>query len=75
MRRDALFFMVVTELTFQLDRSELKDEAESNTARQGARQTKTALASKGREAAAPPSMLVTLLTSHRERSLLKSAHW
>ena len=28
----------------------------------------------GREVTAPPTMLVTLLTSHRERSLLKSAH-
>ena len=29
----------------------------------------------GREVTAPPSMLVTLLTSHRERSLFKSEHW
>ena len=34
-RRDALRFMSVTELTSQLDRSELKEEAERNTARRG----------------------------------------
>ena len=33
------------------------------------------LTSKGREVASPPTMLVTLLTSHRERSRLKSEHW
>ena len=68
--------MVGTELTSQLDRSELKEEAYWNAARQGARQTKTVsvLTSKGREATAPPYMLVTLLTSHRERSRLKSEH-
>ena len=32
--RDALLSMSVTELTFQLDRSELKDEASLNTARE-----------------------------------------
>ena len=68
--------MSVTELTSQLDRSELKEEAKTNTARQGPRQPKgSMLAGKGSEATAPPYMLVTLLTSHRERSLLKSEHW
>ena len=33
-RRDALLLMWVTELTSQLDRSELKEEAPSNTARE-----------------------------------------
>ena len=33
-RRDALFCMLVTELTSQLDRSELKEEAKANTARE-----------------------------------------
>ena len=32
--RDALAYMLVTELTFQLDRSELKEEAELNTSRE-----------------------------------------
>ena len=116
--------MSVTELTSQLDRSELKEEAWLNTAREewvrakeqalgkpkgGGAEGRTrlhggdgadvparqvgieggggvehcarvsastkdsVLASKGREATAPPFMLVTLLTSHRERSLLKPA--
>ena len=33
-RRDALYCMLVTELTSQLDRSELKEEASRNTARE-----------------------------------------
>ena len=33
-RRDALDCMVVTELTSQLDKSELKEEADRNTARE-----------------------------------------
>ena len=72
---DALLCMSVTELTSQLDRSELKEEAQLNTARQGARKPKdSVLASKDREVIAPPIMLVTLLTSQRERSRLKSEH-
>ena len=65
--------MLVTELTSQLDRSELKDDASANTASKGS--DKDSVTSKGRQATAPYFMLVTLLTSHRERSLLKSEHW
>jgi len=67
--------MLVTELTSQLDKSELKEEAPRNTAREELDKDGSVLASKGREVTAPPHMLVTLLTSHRERSLLKSEHW
>mgnify|MGYP001160957000 CR=1 FL=1 len=68
--------MVVTELTSQLDRSELKEEAPSNTAREErVRQSQSVFTSKGKRVTAPQYMLVTLLTSHRERSLLKSEHW
>ena len=67
--------MLVTELTSQLDRSELKDEAPQNNARRGARQERQRAHKQGREAVAPYFMLVTLLTSHRERSLLKCEHW
>ena len=73
-RRDALPFMVVTELTSQLDRSELKEEASRNTEREGRVRQKLACSQAGREATAPCFMLVTLLTSHRDRSLLKSEH-
>ena len=68
--------MLVTELTSQLDRSELKEEAYKNTASERSALGKdSVLTSKGREVTAPAHMLVTLLTSHRERSLLKSEHW
>ena len=74
--RDALLCIEVTELTSQLERSELKDEADSNTAREErVRQSQSVFTSKGKRVTAPPSMLVTLLTSHRERSRLKSEHW
>ena len=66
--------MLVTELTSQLDRSELKEEASRNAAREARVSKDSVLASKGREVTAPPYMLVTLLTFHRERSRLKSEH-
>ena len=73
---DALAAMSATELTSQLDRSELKEEASKNAARQRSASDQDSMpTSKGREATAPPAMLVTLLTSHRERSLSKSEHW
>ena len=69
--------MSVTELTSQLDRSELKEEAWLNTARDAREERvrqRPRARKKGAEATAPPFMLVTLLTSHRERSLLKPEH-
>ena len=42
----------------------------------GARQTNPACSqARAREVTAPPCMLVTPLTSHRDRSRLKSEHW
>ena len=66
--------MVVTELTSQLDRSELKAGAMLNTAPEKRVRQRQRAHKQGREVFAPPAMLVTLLTSHRERSLLKPEH-
>ena len=65
--------MLVTELTSQLERSELNEEAPRNTAREErVRQSQSVLASKGSEAIALPHMPVTELTSQLDRSELKA---
>ena len=68
--------MLVTELTSQLDRSELKEEAPKNTAREGAGEGEAAdvHSASQREAGrrdALNAMLVTELTSQLDRSELK----
>ena len=75
-RTDALLLMIVTELTSQLDRSELKEEAPLNTAREEMGQSEEAASRReaGRRDALV-CMLVTELTSQLDRSELKEEAW
>ena len=77
-RRDALPPMLVTELTSQLDRSELKEEAWRNTAREEMGESEGAHSASRREAArrvALYCMVVTELTSQLDRSEWKEEAW